>query len=1061
MATHESKATGDSGQQQPPVQSAVATGEPTSTVKESNRGNTPGGSRSGPTELPGQFGRYRVIKKLGGGGMGTVYLVENTELERLEALKVPHFTDGDDPQVRERFLREAKSAAKLDHPNLCEIYSSGVQDGIYYMTMRFLQGKPLSDSAGKARTARKAVEIVTKLAQALDSAHGIGVIHRDLKPSNVMMVAGVGPVVMDFGLAKQVQRPDQKLTQTGSVMGTPAYMPPEQVNGELERMGPATDVYSLGVMLYELLTGRLPFAGTMAQVFAQILYVEPPMPSELVPGLSPALDGICRKAMAKEPTERFPSMKAFAVALLDYRNSTPTAEGGYNLMPTAPDRAAVFDAATVPPRGRPAGTSDVFQVATVPPQARGLVPPTPRGGQAPTEYLPADGARKTNKKADATTDDDGTSQSPTVVVLAISLIFALMTIAIGGVLWAAGVFRVRTADGTLVVEVNEPNPDVYVDGEKVTVAWQNGGVRAEVAVKPGTRKVELKKDGFRAYGGEVTLEDHGRTRLLARLEPNPPKTSQVASAVDAAQHKQGENRGPAGGPPVNPQESSLRSTTPPTTAHIPGDAVASVPIVGKPETGIPANSRRRVRPDLNAIRGADVDRGKSLRASSDPAEIAEIVGEVAPGFTAKTPVIPGGVALSAEHFGRKRVLSTHPLDPRTPCMLTSTIDVPKNTETLLTFDVSHSAAGDWQVVVLANGERLYDAPVGPTTARDGWLAVSVDLTRFAGQSVVLELQNKATGYSHEWAWWDKVRITARKTEQSGESQPNAGAEKAPEPRWAYLSDLDETEWSGHADFGKNGSSKTAPITVNGIKFHKGLWTHPVDRGSASVKYRLAGLGATAFVTGVAINDTAHPTIATSLTFQVLGDGQILWTSVPTREKGRMQECQISVKDVRVLELRVNCPGWYDSAHAVWLDPYLWLSGPGEGALHAETPKTQAASNGLPAQPVAALDLLPAGSVWKGTRSYRRGAYAGNTVSYELYVQERSGTTFKGYKIDNGKNRLEIEGEIDGGTVAWSEILATDRKVHFRAQGELKANEIVFNFQGDRNFTVGDGSVKRE
>ncbi len=219
--------------------------------------------------------------------------------------------------LRERFLREAKSAAKLDHANLCPVYDAGVQDGIYYLTMRFLKGKLLTDYTGKAQPARKAVEIVTKLAQALEAAHAKGVIHRDLKPSNIMMVGGVGPVVMDFGLAKQVRQADQKLTQAGSTLGTPAYMPPEQVNGDLERMGPASDVYSLGVILYELLTGRLPFEGTTAVIFGQILYTEPPLPSALVPGLNPALDGICRKAMAKVPAERYPSMKAFAAALMD------------------------------------------------------------------------------------------------------------------------------------------------------------------------------------------------------------------------------------------------------------------------------------------------------------------------------------------------------------------------------------------------------------------------------------------------------------------------------------------------------------------------------------------------------------------------------------------------------------------------------------------------------------------------------------------------------------------------------------------------------------------------
>ena len=307
------------------------------------------------------------MKKLGGGGMGTVYLVENTELEREEALKVPHFGDGDDPQLRERFLREAKSAAKLDHPNLCPVHDAGVLDGIYYLTMRFLKGKLLTDYTGKPQPARKAVEIVTKLAQALEAAHGKGVIHRDLKPSNVMMVAGVGPVVMDFGLAKQVRQPDQKLTQAGAMLGTPAYMPPEQVNGELERMGPASDVYSLGVILYELLTGRLPFEGTTAAIFGQILYTEPPLPSALVPGLNPALDGICRKAMAKASTERYPSMKAFAAALMDFLRSTPATAGAGNLVPTAGDKAAIFQTPTVAPGPPPAGKAAIFQAPTVAP----------------------------------------------------------------------------------------------------------------------------------------------------------------------------------------------------------------------------------------------------------------------------------------------------------------------------------------------------------------------------------------------------------------------------------------------------------------------------------------------------------------------------------------------------------------------------------------------------------------------------------------------------------------------------------------------------------------------
>jgi serine/threonine protein kinase/formylglycine-generating enzyme required for sulfatase activity len=501
MAKNESKGAGDLAKQQLQETSSFRAGKPPATASQGGRGDTVAKRGSGARELPPQFGRYRVIQKLGGGGMGTVYLVENTELEREEALKVPHFSEGDDPQVRERFLREAKSAAKLDHANLCPVYDAGVQDGIYYLTMRLLKGKLLSDYTGKAQPERKAVEIVTKLALALEAAHAKGVIHRDLKPSNVMMVAGVGPVVMDFGLAKQVRQPEQKLTEDGAMLGTPAYMPPEQLKGELERMGPASDVYSLGVILYQLLTGRLPFEGTMAMIFAQILHTEPPLPSALVPGLNPTLDGICRKAMAKASTERYPSMKAFAAALLDFLRSAPATPGAGNLVPTAGENAAVFQAATIAPG--PAGNIDIFQLATGAPPARSSLRPTL---QVPPAARPQ--TRPTG---------DGGKSKRRIRSLAVSGACALLAIAI--VLGAVGVFRLRTADGILVLEVNEPNPDLYVDGEKVTVAWQNGGVKAEVGVKPGTRKVELKKDGFRVYGQEVMLEDHGRTVLVARLDP--------------------------------------------------------------------------------------------------------------------------------------------------------------------------------------------------------------------------------------------------------------------------------------------------------------------------------------------------------------------------------------------------------------------------------------------------------------------------------------------------------------------------------------------------------------
>jgi formylglycine-generating enzyme required for sulfatase activity len=307
------------------------------------------------TDMPAQLGRYRVKKRLGGGGMGAVYLVENTELQRDEALKVPHFESGNDPAVRERFLREARAAARLHHPNLCPIYHADVIDGIYFLTMCYLEGKLLSAYTGRPHAPRDAVKLVVRLAQALEYAHGKGVIHRDLKPANIMLCPGTGPTVMDFGLAKQTLQPDKKLTQTGMAMGTPAYMPPEQVKGDLEHIGPASDVYSLGVIFFELLTGRLPFQGSATEVMANVILTAAPLPSQLLPGLSPALDAVCGRAMAKAPEKRYPSMRDFAVALQELMATLPVkVESGARAAP--PDGKKIeniFDVPTVPPEPPP------------------------------------------------------------------------------------------------------------------------------------------------------------------------------------------------------------------------------------------------------------------------------------------------------------------------------------------------------------------------------------------------------------------------------------------------------------------------------------------------------------------------------------------------------------------------------------------------------------------------------------------------------------------------------------------------------------------------------------
>jgi serine/threonine protein kinase len=185
--------------------------------------------------LPETFGRYQILRPLREGGMGAVYLARDTQLDRLVALKVPRLGDDDQlaPHDLKRFLREARSAAALLHPNLCPIFDVGEVGGTPYLTMAYIEGHPLSDLVKpfKPLSQRQAALIVQKLAQAVQAAHARGVIHRDLKPSNVMITARGEPVVMDFGLARRDQTVEARLTKPGTALGTPAYMSPEQIRG--------------------------------------------------------------------------------------------------------------------------------------------------------------------------------------------------------------------------------------------------------------------------------------------------------------------------------------------------------------------------------------------------------------------------------------------------------------------------------------------------------------------------------------------------------------------------------------------------------------------------------------------------------------------------------------------------------------------------------------------------------------------------------------------------------------------------------------------------------------
>jgi serine/threonine protein kinase len=301
-------------------------------------------------ELPAEFGRYRVEKLLGSGGMGRVYLARDSYLDRLVALKIPRFDTQDavssvgdsprgDSQV-ERFYREARSAATLNHPNICPIYDVGEIGGTHFISMGYVEGRPLSEylHSGVEPSEREAAQLVLQLAIALQEAHERGVIHRDLKPANIVIDQRGAPIVMDFGLARPIASGNgRQLTTAEIILGTPAYMSPEQVEGR--DLGPATDIYSLGVVLYELLAGRPPFEGTAAHVVGQVVHCQAPALEELRAGVSPELVAICRRAMEKAPDARFASMSEFAKSLAAFLKTAPRGEGLAQRIAALPDHA--------------------------------------------------------------------------------------------------------------------------------------------------------------------------------------------------------------------------------------------------------------------------------------------------------------------------------------------------------------------------------------------------------------------------------------------------------------------------------------------------------------------------------------------------------------------------------------------------------------------------------------------------------------------------------------------------------------------------------------------------
>jgi eukaryotic-like serine/threonine-protein kinase len=264
-------------------------------------------------ETLGELGDYALLEVVGRGGQGVVYRAHQKTLNRTVALKMISLGSWATEAHMKRFRREAEAAASLEHPGIVPIYEVGEGDGCCYFSMRFVEGGQLDQVIKrKPKSIRQAAELISKVARTVHYAHEHGILHRDIKPGNILLDAKGEPLLTDFGLARLVQA-ESTVTRTKEVMGTPSYMAPEQAMGNNAAVSSATDVYGLGAVLYQLLTGHPPFAGgTTYETIKLVLDTEPRQPRLLNPKIDRDLSTICLKCLEKDPKRRYTSALALA-----------------------------------------------------------------------------------------------------------------------------------------------------------------------------------------------------------------------------------------------------------------------------------------------------------------------------------------------------------------------------------------------------------------------------------------------------------------------------------------------------------------------------------------------------------------------------------------------------------------------------------------------------------------------------------------------------------------------------------------------------------------------------
>ncbi len=369
-----------------------------------------------------RIGKYELTRKLGEGGFGVLFAARDTSLDRELAIKFLHPHHSSNPDVVKRFVQEARSIAKVVHPGVVTVYESGEvwgtgtrADGAAFIIMELLHGDTLTqrmkNSGGRLAPAT-AMEICRQIASALEAAHRQGVVHRDLKPDNVMLVndlaltLGERAKVLDFGIAKMATAAPSGATMAGMVFGTPNYMSPEQCKSAADA-NHSSDIYSLGCILFELVTGRTPFEGGMAELIAHHILTPPPVPSQIIPGLPPHIDDVIAAMLAKDPNNR-PASMTVVEAILEERRLIPAHKSGGRTRTLAGARLA-----TSPPPmfGKPMAPGERPHIPGVPdsgpvPSAQtapaAVATPQPPAHGSPTTLSSAAGiAAKLERKASA------------------------------------------------------------------------------------------------------------------------------------------------------------------------------------------------------------------------------------------------------------------------------------------------------------------------------------------------------------------------------------------------------------------------------------------------------------------------------------------------------------------------------------------------------------------------------------------------------------------------------------------------------------------------------------